>query len=127
LKKTEARRAVAARATVTENEKNISRATGGRGRAGGYLKKNVRARARGWRRKTEVDLRSGERGGARVCGAQEKLEFRGDWWCAVDETDEVVKIDSNLTRIKKSGRNPVEIGDGDFNCCNILNSDESCC
>ena len=47
--------------------------------------------------------------------------------CAVDKTDDIVKIDSNLTRIKKSGRNPVEIGDGDFNCSNILNSDESCC
>ena len=60
-----------------------------------------------------------------MCGAQKRLKFRGNWWCAVDETDQGVRIDSNLTRIMKSGRNPVEIVDGDFNCCTIMNSDES--
>ena len=59
-----------------------------------------------------------------MCGAQEGLKFRGNWWCAVDETDQGVRIDSNLTRIMKSGRNPLEIVDGD-NCCTIMNSDES--
>ena len=59
-------------------------------------------------------------------GAEKELKLRGEWWWAVDKTDDIGKIDSNLTRIKKSGRNPVEIVDGDFNSCKILNSDESC-
>jgi hypothetical protein len=62
-----------------------------------------------------------------VCAPRKRLELRGDCWCAVDETGDTVEVDSSLMRIVKSGRNPVEIVDGDFNCCKMLNSDEGCC
>ena len=61
-----------------------------------------------------------------MSGAKKMEILRENGWCTDDEADTKGIVDSNLTRIVISCRNPVEVVDGDFNCCNTLNSGESC-
>ena len=81
--------------------------------------KIVCARGRAVGEKTEVELRSGGRKRACVRHPGKNWNVEGDGWWAVDETGYTGEVDSNLTRMMKSGRNPVEIFDDDFNRCNI--------